>query len=170
VNLNLDQISHDSFFTTRSDAYYLSNNSSYHTGYAGTNWYLDSYTSFRDQAAQDETAVQELLGITTARKLFFSARIDHTSVKSFLEDAERYSISPEITCYNSDRLAFIIDAPAAGYLSFIDNWFPGWVAYIDGDPVPIERLFGTFKSVAIQSGKHQIEFRYQTGLFPANIH
>ncbi len=53
----------------------------------------------------------------------------------------------------------------AGYLSFIDNWDPDWKAWVDGQPVEIELLFGTFKSVRLTPGKHKVRFSYQPGLF-----
>jgi uncharacterized membrane protein YfhO len=59
-----------------------------------------------------------------------------------------------------------IEAPTAGYLSFIDNWAPGWKARVDDKPANIELLFGTFKSVRLTQGKHKVRFYFEPGILP----
>ncbi|MGA2094166.1 MAG: hypothetical protein ABSH16_12305 [Sedimentisphaerales bacterium] len=68
--------------------------------------------------------------------------------------------------YSGDELRWEIDAPAAGYLSFIDNWEQGWKCFVDDRPIEIELLFGTFKSVRLTPGRHNVRFSYQPGLIP----
>ena len=107
-----------------------------------------------------------LLGVQNGQKIFFSESIEYPSIESFLRDALRYRQIGRLISYNGDELRWEIDAPTAGYLSFIDNWDPDWKAYVDGQPVQIELLFGTFKSVRLTQGKHNVRFSYQPGLFP----
>jgi hypothetical protein len=131
------------------------------------NWYFDRYINFLKSTAGHEQARNILLGIRDGQKIFFSESIEHRTIESFLQDALRYKRAGRIISYNGDELQWEINAPRDGYLSFIDNWDPDWKAYVDGQPVKIELLFGTFKSVRLTQGKHNVRFAYQPGLFPA---
>jgi hypothetical protein len=131
------------------------------------NWYFARYISFLKKTAGQEQARNILLGVRDGQKIFFSESIEHSSIESFLQDALRYKQTGRLISYDGDELRWEIDAPAAGYLSFIDNWDPDWKAYVDEQPVKIEVLFGTFKSVRLTQGKHNVRFAYQPGLFPA---
>ncbi len=130
-------------------------------------WYFARYVNFLNRTAGEEQARNILLGIQGGQRLFFSESIEHSSILSFLQDALRYKLNDQLISYNGDELKMDIEAPMNGYLSFIDNWDPSWKAYVDGQPVQIELLFGTFKSVRLTKGKHNVIFSYQPELFPA---
>lgn len=57
------------------------------------------------------------------------------------------------------------DFPAPGYLVFNDSFAPGWHAWVDGHPAPILRAYGLFMAVAVQAGRHQVDFRYEPATF-----
>ena len=130
------------------------------------NWYFGRYVSFLNRTTSEEPARRFLLGVLDGQKIFFSESIEYPTVESFLQDALRYRQAGRLISYNGDELQWEIDAPRAGYFSFIDNWDYGWKAWVDEQPVKIELLFGTFKSVRLEQGKHKIRFSYQPGLFP----
>ncbi len=52
-------------------------------------------------------------------------------------------------------------SPAPAWLILDDVWYPGWQAYVDGVPVPIQLANGAFRAVRISEGSHTIEFRYE---------
>jgi hypothetical protein len=132
------------------------------------NWYFSRYVSFMNKTVDEKPAViRILLGVQDGQKIFFSESIEYPSIELFLQDSSRYGKTGQLISYNGDELQWEIDAPTAGYLSFIDNWDPDWKAWVDGQPVKIELLFGTFKSVRLTPGKHKVRFSYQPGLFPA---
>jgi hypothetical protein len=131
------------------------------------NWYFARYINFLKRTAGQEQARNILLGVRDGQKIFFSESIEHPSIEAFLRDALRYRQTGRLISYNGDELRWEIDSPVAGYLSFIDNWDPDWKAYVDGQPAKIELLFGTFKSVRLTQGKHNVRFSYRPGLFPA---
>lgn len=68
--------------------------------------------------------------------------------------------------YNGDALSLHVEAPVAGYVSFIDNWDPDWEARLDDHPIAIERLFGTFKAVKVGAGVHRVDFAYRPRPWP----
>jgi hypothetical protein len=53
----------------------------------------------------------------------------------------------------------------AGYLVLLDNYYPGWRAYIDGREAEILRANYAFRAVAVPAGNHLIEFRYKPRSF-----
>ncbi|SRR5579871_1258353 len=52
-----------------------------------------------------------------------------------------------------------------GYVVFNESYAPGWHAWVDGSPQPILRAYGLFMAVAVESGDHQVEFRYEPAIF-----
>lgn len=52
----------------------------------------------------------------------------------------------------------VLDAP--GYLVLTDVHYPGWTAAVDGRPAPVVPANIAFRAVALESGRHEVEFRY----------
>lgn len=128
-------------------------------------WYFSRYADFLE-ATEDEPRVRNiLLGVVDARKVFFSESIEHKTVQSFLSDAWRYKDLGRLVSYTGDELCWEVAAPVGGYLSFIDNWDHGWKVFVDEKETEMELLFGTFKSVQLTPGRHQVRFSYQPSFF-----
>jgi len=53
------------------------------------------------------------------------------------------------------------DLPGPRILSFIDAYYPGWEAYVDGERRPVMRAFDVFKAVEVPAGTHEVEFVYR---------
>jgi hypothetical protein len=128
------------------------------------NWYFSRYVKFLKEHQNEPEALKVLLGVTDARRVFFSESIVHPTIIAFLADEERYRNAGRLLSYTGEKLDWEIDAPVAGYLSFIDNWDYGWKVYVDSNPAGMELLFGTFKSVKISAGRHCVQFVYRPGL------
>jgi hypothetical protein len=63
---------------------------------------------------------------------------------------------------SSDQISVQLEAPSAGFIRVVESWDPGWRASLDGAPVPI-LCSDTFAiAVAVGSGRHRIEFNYET--------
>ncbi len=129
------------------------------------NWYFQRYVSFLKKTEGELEARNILLGVSKGRKIFFSLSIDHATVREFLRDSLRFPETGRLLSYNGDELRWEIDAPEAGYLSFIDNWDNGWAVSVDGRPAGMKLLFGTFKSVLVPAGVHRVTFTYRPALF-----
>ena len=50
---------------------------------------------------------------------------------------------------------------SSGYVVLADAYDPGWVATVDGRPVEVLRADVGFRAVAVPSGPHDVEFRYE---------
>jgi hypothetical protein len=56
------------------------------------------------------------------------------------------------------------------YVVFNETFFPGWKAWLDGEPVPIYRAYGQFMAVRVDQGSvHQINFGYEPDTFKMGL-
>lgn len=127
------------------------------------NWHFERYAAFRKKYSREEKEMRELLGIETGQKLFISSQSSYPSIREFLDDADKIKASLGLVRYSGDELLLSVRLPRDGYLSFIDNWEKNWSATVDGQVVPIEMLFGTFKTVPVPQGDHRVQFKYHAG-------
>jgi hypothetical protein len=71
----------------------------------------------------------------------------------------------------SDRISWLKDEPEEivlktgsdvdGYLILSDTFYPGWLAYIDGNKTPIFRADAFFRAVGLPKGTHNVVFAYK---------
>jgi hypothetical protein len=161
IYLDVAKINEASFQFPRTDRYdSISLGPNFNVGIL-ENWYFSRYIKFLKKSEDELEARRILLGMRDGRRIFFSESIEHSTVQSFLRDALRYRDMGRLLSYTGDQLCWEIDAPARGYLSFIDNWDWGWKVFVDDKQSEIELLFGTFKSVAIAPGRHTVRFSYE---------
>ncbi|MHC1781616.1 MAG: hypothetical protein AB9891_02435 [Anaerolineaceae bacterium] len=138
---------------------------SFSVGYA-IDWYFDSYKDFflAHEFEKDERSI--LLARDGLQRIFFSQSIDHQTIAGFLADSSNQAEEYQIDFFDGDRLELTVTAPVSGFVSYIDNWDPYWKASVNGKEAPVEKLFGTFKTVRIDAGKSKVIFWYQPSLFP----
>jgi hypothetical protein len=133
------------------------------------NWYFARYNHFLAVSEWEQPARDRLLGIDNGQKIYFSSTITATTATEFMADSDAYSrksgFQYELISYTGDELHITVDSKAAGYLSFIDNWDAGWQAQVDGQAVSIDLLFGTFKSIRLPGGQHDVIFMYRPTLW-----
>jgi hypothetical protein len=164
INLNVDMINQASFSYPRINRKDSISLSPVFNVSVLPSWYFDRYVKFLKEYSDDLQAREFLLGVTSKQKVFFSEAINHKTIRDFLKDSLRYKNHGYLLSYTGDELEWKIDAPTAGYISFIDNWDSNWKVFVDGEEKKIELLFGTFKSVAVKEGEHHIKFIYKPGL------
>jgi hypothetical protein len=113
----------------------------------------------------ENESLAQLLGILDGRRIYFSRTFDHTTSASFLADSIATEGDTDLTVnvveYDGDHWVVEIDTERSGYLCFIDNWDPNWIATVNQQPSKIEVLLGTFKAVAVDAGKSRIVLRYE---------
>lgn len=125
------------------------------------NWYYERYVDFLHKWGGEQATLNKLLG---KQKLFFYTS-GHDTPQGLLKDttsSSELASKPVIKFFNGSELVLEIQTQAPGYLAWMDNWEKGWSARLDGKPVTIEQLLGTFKTVRLaQPGKHELQFRYR---------
>jgi hypothetical protein len=57
------------------------------------------------------------------------------------------------------RLAVNVDGPAL--LVLAENYYPGWEAWVNGEPAPVLLANHTFRAVAVPAGEHDVVFRFR---------
>ncbi len=72
------------------------------------------------------------------------------------------------------RLRMKVKSKTSGLFVMTDHYYPNWLALVDGNEVPIQRVNGVFRGLFLDAGEHNIEFRYepaslQKGYFIAAI-
>jgi len=60
----------------------------------------------------------------------------------------------------TSRLDVHARAPGGGFLVVTDAYYPGWQAFVDGQPAPILRADYLFRAVALPPGEHLVSFRF----------
>jgi hypothetical protein len=67
----------------------------------------------------------------------------------------------EITEYRAQSVTVRPPRGKAGLLVLTDQYYPGWKAYADGTPRPIERIWQNFRGVRLTGMEKEIVFRYR---------
>lgn len=63
---------------------------------------------------------------------------------------------------NSTQASYQGNFAGTGWLVWNEAFTPGWKAWLDGKPLPIQRAFGFFMAVPVGSGGvHRVDFRYE---------
>lgn len=66
-----------------------------------------------------------------------------------------------ITRYEPDTMTMRVDAASDGILVVSETYDRGWNAYVDGKKTPVLLANGVQRAVAVPSGQHTVELRYQ---------
>lgn len=69
-------------------------------------------------------------------------------------------VRAEIVVDAAERVVVEVQNQAAGFLVLSDAHYPGWRAWVDGNPAPIFRANYLFRAVALPPGGSRIEFRF----------
>jgi len=62
--------------------------------------------------------------------------------------------------YRSTQVVVVSDQACAAWLVLADSYFPGWLAYIDGQDAPLYKADYNFRAVFVPAGAHTIRFKY----------
>jgi hypothetical protein len=78
-----------------------------------------------------------------------------------LEDQEGEGMI-ELKSWKPERRLFFVRSKSGGQFRLTEQFFPGWVAAVDGRETAIERCHGCFQCVPLPPGEHSVEFRYHS--------
>jgi hypothetical protein len=62
----------------------------------------------------------------------------------------------------SERLTFVVSLERDGWLVLSDAAYPGWIAFVDGAPVPVHPANLAFRAVRVPVGEHTVVWIYQS--------
>jgi hypothetical protein len=79
-----------------------------------------------------------------------------------IQDQGDYEITPVIeTSYEPDHVVLNTDTNSPGWLVLSDRYYPGWRAFIDGEPVKIYKANVIVRAIPLKPGKHIVDFVYR---------
>jgi len=64
---------------------------------------------------------------------------------------------------------FSVSLQGAGWVVISETCYPGWVAYVDGQPAPLRCGDLAFSAVAAPAGDHTVTLRYQPFSFAVGL-
>ena len=71
--------------------------------------------------------------------------------------------------YEPDSLDLSVRTPQAAFLVLAESFYPGWRAWIDGDPVEIVRTDIAFRGLVVPAGSHQVVMRFQPAILRVSL-
>jgi hypothetical protein len=67
-----------------------------------------------------------------------------------------------------NRLVLEVSSSGPALLVLSENWFPAWMASVDGAPVSVLRADHTLRAVPVPEGTHRVEMWYESDLLRAS--
>jgi len=111
--------------------------------------------------------INQFWGLNDNNKIFFTKKIGYLTIEKFINDVNFLKnnkdvfISMEIINYNGDEIYIDLKTNINGFLTFVDNWSPGWKVYVNNKEKSIIKVLETYKSVKINTGYNKIKFKYE---------
>lgn len=75
----------------------------------------------------------------------------------------------QVVAYLPDRIEVQVDAAEPAYLFLSEVFYPGWQAAVDGQPAPIYRADGLFRSVPVPAGEHRVVLTFSPRSWRAGL-
>lgn len=119
----------------------------------------DLVSAGRTLADVSDLAVEAVVEIETIPEEFIRAGSVATSLteKALVES------------YSANRVEITAQLEQPGLLVLADNYYPGWVATVDGNETPILATNLTMRGVLLQPGSHRIVFEYRPRLLKIGL-
>jgi len=71
----------------------------------------------------------------------------------------------EVSSHEANRVGVKTSSPSPALLVLSENHYPGWRAYVDGEPADLLRVNYNLRGVVLAAGEHEVEFVYR----PASV-
>jgi hypothetical protein len=114
------------------------------------------------QIAPDHLAMLKMMGVGTldpARQVFFDQPLPKQVTASLPK--EKAKLTYELKKDEVDEQTYSVHLDKNSIVTFSETAYPGWKAYLDGQPTPIYTANDAFRALFVPVGNHQIEFKYQ---------
>lgn len=71
----------------------------------------------------------------------------------------------EVESWQAEWIVLRARGETAGAVVVTDAYYPGWRAWVDGEPAPMLRANTVFRAVEVPAGEHRVELRYEPTRF-----
>jgi uncharacterized membrane protein YfhO len=72
--------------------------------------------------------------------------------------------------YTPNKIIIRTKSDRPGIFVLLDNFYPGWQAFVNGEKTKIYRANYTFRAIKVPQGENQIEFIYQPQSFKIGLY
>jgi len=101
-----------------------------------------------------------LRGLAAAKDFAGTAVIECAACQNKSKKPGSHKSSFSVVRYENGLVSLRTSTDQERWLVFGESFVPGWVATVDGAPVPMYRANYLFQAIQIPAGEHMIEFRY----------
>lgn len=112
-----------------------------------------------------EAAFNPLAAAIVSRESLSAA--DQNAARLLPNGASARAAPAAISRYDSQRVSIEADTEIPALLVLNDANYPGWNAYVNGEPAPMVTANYLFRGVFVPAGRSTVEFRYQPASFRA---
>ena len=89
-------------------------------------------------------------------------RFENVLGNSDLQDGESVV---KILSYEPNHLTYEVSTQKGGVVVFSENYYPGWTATVDGEPVEVGRVNYILRAIKVKPGTHKVELSF----FPSTV-
>nr|MDO8134225.1 YfhO family protein [Candidatus Njordarchaeum guaymaensis] len=75
----------------------------------------------------------------------------------------------EIEKYTPSEVRIRVETDTSSFLVLTDTFYPGWKAYVNGEPATVHRAYGVSRAVFVPAGSHRVLFRYEPESFDVGL-
>jgi len=101
-------------------------------------------------------------------RVLISSRLDREL--SLPQPADAGSENVQLLQYGREKMVLRAGLSAPGWLVWMDQYYPGWQAMIDGKEQRIWRANLCFRALPLPAGKHQLVFRFRPADFELGLY
>ena len=124
----------------------------------GNAWLVDRVT-YVDNANEELSSLGK---IDLRHEAVADKRFENVLGNSDLQDGESVV---KILSYEPNHLTYEVSTQKGGVVVFSENYYPGWTATVDGEPVEVGRVNYILRAIKVKPGTHKVELSF----FPSTV-
>jgi len=120
--------------------------------------------------------IQQVASLAAAHDLIEQHEIDlhHAAIVQNpmeLPPADNGSQAGDVTVtrYQPARIELALKTPRAALLVLSETYYPGWKAWIDGEPTAIFPVDLALRGVVVPAGEHRLRMEFHPAIFPVSL-
>jgi hypothetical protein len=86
------------------------------------------------------------------------------NVATLPEDLKKPVLKVDVLEYKSNSMSFKVFSKNPGMFVYTDLWHKDWSVTVDGELVPLRKIFHTFKGVELERGTHEVRFVFKSNI------
>lgn len=98
------------------------------------------------------------IGMSTVSESGIPPDVQVTDMYFVVDEADEGALILDLKFTGRTCSMQIGELPGPRILTFVDSYYPGWAAFVDGKRVPILKANDAFKAVVLEKGRHEVEF------------